>query len=198
MPFLKEQVNIINTHLRTRSLKDNRFQGGRFISLARLAIRQGTDKQITQPVEMNNNYEAAWVGIDDTYPLIVYHRKLGSAYTTIKQAQFGRGNSTVQETSDMLMIVYGKWEKIKITSEQLEAQIVASFPDNINPVEFAGLGLSLMQVNLSTSSSDSEVVFANEYRNVDFKLAPEDILISVRYNIVTQFNKNCYDFCCEQ
>lgn len=196
MPFLKQQVELINEHLKQVSLKDQRFQSGRFISLARLAVRKDGDQNITMPIEMNNNYEAAWVGIDDTFPLVVYHRKLGSVYATA-QRQMGRENNYIQEQADMLMVVFGKFANLKLTAEQLEAQIVASFPDVFPTAEIAGFGLTSMIVNLASSSSDSEVIFANEYRNVSYRLASEDIMLSVRYTIQTQFRKNCYDFCCD-
>ena len=196
MPFLNQQLNLINAHLRSHSLKDKRFQTGRFISLARLAVRNQGGTLVTMPVELNSRHEAAWVGIDDTYPLVVYHRKLGSQYAAVAKAEYGRGNPKLQETSDMLMVVYGKAQRLQLSASELEAQIVSGFPDNMDPAAVKDLGLTMMLVSLAQSTADSETVFAAEYKNVDFRLAPEDILLSVRYTITTQFNKNCYDFCC--
>lgn len=188
--FLKEQTELINNHLKAGALKGNRFQAGRFIPLARLATRG----EIAMPIELNVNNEAAWVGIDDTYPIIIYHRKLNSVYSINPDEQRGRKNNVVRENTDMLMVVFAKFANVKMTAEQLEAQIVAGFPDVIaTPPN----GLNNMVVTAAQSSSDSEAIFNNEYKNTPYKLAPEDIMLSVRYSIQTQFNKGCFDFCCD-
>jgi len=195
MPFLKEQIELINQHLKSGALKDGRFQVGDFNALARLAIKVDGNSKATLPVVMNRDYEAQWVGIDDQKPILVYHRKLTSQYSSAQKQQYGGGKNTLNEVSDMLMVVYANQNLIKLSHEQLEAQIITGFPDVIQKDLISPYGLSLMHVELTNSSVDSEQVFALEYRNVPFRLAPEDILLSIRYKILTQFRKNCYDFC---
>ena len=196
MPFLKQQIDIINTKLREVALADKRFDGSSINGLASLANYQKDDKVLTAPVIMDGNYEPKWVGLDDTFPATIYHRAIGINYAQINNSsQFGRGVNKLQQTADILMVVFGKYDRLKLTSEQFEALITASFPDEVEQGTIAPYKLDSMLVTLIGSNLVGAQVYGGEYGGLPVYISAEDILFSVRYRIETQFRKNCFAIC---
>ena len=199
MPFLKQQIEIINSELLERSLKDARFQSGRFESIAVDVSRDAGEGKIeTFPAIMNNNYEATPITVDDTYPIMIYHKIFSKVYSAENKGNFGDGNNYMIEKADCRMVVYGKYAALKLTAEQLEALITSGFPSGIAKSKIAAYKLDNMTVTLTGSILNAAVVFQEEYKGFDLFLAPEDILFSVRYNIESRFRKGCFTICdCE-
>lgn len=199
MPFLKEQIGIINSALLNSSLNEERFQGARIERLAWLANVKESERIFTMPVVIDKFAEMKYVGIDDTYPLTIYHRLLNNTYQKSGAKQgYGDNISRTVQTTDMLMVVSGTGNILKLTSEQLEAVLAVSFPDNIAATQIAALKLDYMTVTLLGSDMNNLNVFNTEYRNIDF-VPPEDLLLfSMRYQIETSFRKGCFKLCdCE-
>lgn len=196
MPFLKEQIGIVNSALLNSSLNEERFQGARIERLAWLANVQSNERIHTMPVLIDKFAEMKYVGIDDTYPLTIYHRMLSNAYVKATPRQgYGDNIKVMKQTTDMVMVVSGRANIIKLTSEQLEAVLAVGFPDNIAPSELADLKLDNMTVTLIGSDMNNLNVFNTEYRNIDF-VPPEDLLLfSMRYQIETSWKKGCFKLC---
>lgn len=194
MPFLKRQIEIINEELRENSLKDKRFQSGQYNAIAVDVSRNNEGKIETFPAVMNRNYEAESVGLNDTYPIVIYHKILSKSYTS-QVSQVGNGNKNQIEKTEVKMVVYGKYSSLKMTAEELEALITVGFPDSISKSKISGLKLDSMTVTLSSSNLLSAQVFAEEYKGFDMFLSSEDILFSVKYTIETRYRKGCFDIC---
>ena len=141
---------------------------------------------------MDDNYLPVDISIDDTYPIVVYHRVLTSSYTLLTGAQFGSGNPTVRQLNTVKMVVYGKYGALKLTREALEALIVTNFPDNINPPPFQ---LSQMLVQFTGSNYNSRQLWNEEYQGVDFRLSADDIFFSINYTMQSIFKKGCFKIC---
>ena len=93
------------------------------------------------------------------------------------------------------MVVSGRANIIKLTSEQLEALIANAFPDIIPAADLTDLKLDYMTVTLIGSDMNNLNVFNTEYRNIDF-VPPEDLLLfSMRYQIETSWKKGCFKLC---
>lgn len=199
MPFLKQQIEIINQELRERSLKDARFQAGRYEAIAVDVSREASEGKVqTFPAIMSSNYEAQEITVDDTYPLMIYHKVFSKAYSTEKLGGYGDGNNYMVERADCRMVVYGKYAALKLTAEQLEALIATGFPSAIAKTKIAAYKLDSMLVTLTGSILNSAVVFQEEYKGFDLFLGPEDILFSMRYSIESKFRKGCFTICdCE-
>lgn len=90
------------------------------------------------------------------------------------------------------MVVYGKIGKLNLTSEQLEAVISMNFPTILDK---NGTGVDSIFIRLSSSEIDSQKVFNEEYRNIMYRLCENDILLSFRYSIETNFRKGCFNIC---
>ncbi len=194
MPFVNEQIQIVNDSLQKLALSDARFSSGRYEGIA-VDVSRKTDTGIeTFPAIMDANYEAQPISVDDTYPIIIYHKITSKAYAKEK-GQYGDFEINVIETSNVKMVVYGKYAALKLTREQLEALITSNFPDQIATALIAPLKLDNMTVNLKSSNLNSAQVFTEEYKGIPLFLAPEDILFSVAYTIDTRFRKGCIKIC---
>jgi hypothetical protein len=196
VPFIKQQIQLVNQHLLTGCLADARFQSGRIEAIAVDVSRVNTNGGIeTFPAVMDTNYEAREIVTDDTYPIILYHKLLGKSYSTAATGNFGDGNKTFIEKLEVKLVVYGKYAALKLTTEQLESLITTGFPDAIAKQAIAPFKLDSMSVTLTGSNLNAAQVFMEEYKGFDLFLAPEDILFSIRYSIESRFRKNCFTIC---
>jgi hypothetical protein len=198
MPFLKQQIDIINTALLGGSLKDRRFQTGRFETIAVDVSRiSQAGKMETFPAIVSGNFEAKEVVFDDTFPITLYHKVLGKSYA-FEKSSVGDGNRNVLERVDCKMVVCGKRAALGLTAEQLEALITTGFPDAISKENILELRLDSMTVNLQSSNLNAAVVFQEEYKGFELFLSEGDILFSVKYIVESRFRKGCFTICdCE-
>ena len=206
MPFLNQQIEAVNQELRKSALKDARFQSGRIVSIANEVTRQDeAGKQTTFPCVMNKDYEATDITVDDNYPIQIYHKILAKKYALNniagQKSEFGDRNKYVVENVLVKMVVYGKFSKLKVTKEELEAIITTNFPDNMDAANNSLLnGLNLDSVTYAMQSSNflSKMVWNEEYTGNEFRLAPEDIFFSITYQIQSTWRKGCFQLCnCE-
>ncbi len=197
MPFLKEQVQIINAELRASCLADKRFQSGRYEALVVDVTRkeEGVSNK-TYPCVMSASYEAQPISVDDTYPIIIYHKVLSKNAINVQQVKnYGDGESVRGELLEMKMVVYGKYSALNMTAEQLEALITMNFPSAISYQKISGMKLDLMFAKWISSNLNSAQVFGEEYKGFELFLSPEDILFSVRYSIESRYRKGCFTIC---
>ena len=200
MPFLKQQIEIINNELREGSLSDMRFRSGRFETIAVDVSRVNASGGIeTFPAIMNTNYEAQELVVNDTFPIVLYHKILNKTYSSAPvTSNYGDGNRFVVEKAEVKMVVYAKYAAVKLSAEQLEALITAGFSDSIAKTKLAPFKLDSMTVTLTGSNLNAAQVFQEEYKGFDLFLAPEDILFSIKYTIESRFRKGCFNICdCE-
>lgn len=197
MPYLNELIGLVNDKIKSSSLTDKRFSGAKIAGIAYQVVRQETEDVLeVWPAIVELNKVEQYIGVDDAFPLTIYHRILNNAYADdAKTGQFGDGFTAQVCTTDAVMIVSGKRNPLKLTSEQLEALIVAGFPDQFINGSIDGLQLFSAKVVLRSSDMDSMRVFSNEYKNVQYFLSAEDIFFSMNYSIVSRYKKSCFNIC---
>lgn len=197
MPYLNELVILINEAIRTSSLTDKRFSSAKLEGIAVQVLRNGpNDAQEVFPAIVKLNEVERYIGVDDTYPLTIYHRILGNTYSEdAKQGQFGDGFTAQMCSTDALMVVFAKRSAIRMTAEQLEALLVAGFPDQFVQGQMDGLQIFSARATLTASTMDVFTVFSTEYRGTKFFLGPEDILFAMRYKIESRYRKSCFKIC---
>jgi hypothetical protein len=195
MPFLNEQILMVNDCLLRKALADARFKVGRYEGIAVDVSRRNDAGAIeTFPAIMDRDYEAQPVSVDDSYPLIIYHKVNNKTYA-IDKKQFGDRFTYMVETSQVKMLVYGKYAKLKLSREQLEALITSNFPDNISAATLAPYKLDNMAITLKGSNLNTTAVFNEEYKGIPLFLSAEDILFSISYTIDTKYRKECISIC---
>jgi len=197
MPFLKQQIEIVNSLLLQTAFADERFATARIEAIAVDCSRTESDNSISYfPAIMSENNEAQDITVDDTYGLIVYHKVLSSAYAPDTKNQFGDRNKYQKQVTRIKMVVYAKFDKVKLKKEQLEALIAVNFPDQIPDVLFKQpLKLDDMGVVLKSSNMISAQVWQEEYKGTPLRLAPEDIYFSMIYDLETSYRKGCFTIC---
>lgn len=129
------------------------------------------------------------IPIDDTYPLTVYHRVLSKPYAK-------NPNDTYTARCQMLMVVFGVKEKLKVDAEQLESQLISLFPKQFTKDDLAGLeGLTDVYFEILNSNLSARDVFNGEYTNSNLVVDADTILFSIRYDAEITFRKECLNFC---
>jgi hypothetical protein len=187
MPFLKEIINKVNQSLKTNAINDIRFASGRIENIARSIGRYNSENQLQVfPVVLTDSFDFKDISIDDTFPLIVYHKILSNSYTQ------QTSDRNYQSKTDVKMVVYGKVGRINLTPEQLEAVFSMNFPTILDK---SGTNLDSIYIRLLSSEMDGQKVFNEEYSNIDYRLSENDILISFRYSIESAFRKGCFNIC---
>lgn len=192
MPYLKQQIELVVNELRATALSDDRFQNGRFESIANDVARTNDNGGIEVfPASINNNNEVIEVTVDDTYPIIVYNKVIRTQHFIPNKDYAGyRGTRTFVK-----MIVYGKRSALNITQEQLAAVIEVNFPESINSSKIKDLKLSNMSVTITDTNLNSIQVFNEEYKGFQFCLSENDLYFSINYQIEATFQKGCFKIC---
>lgn len=195
MPFLQQQIEIVNTLLKAGPLNEQRFQSGRYEAIAVDVSRvNNDDTKIIMPAVIIEG-EPKYVGIDDTYPIIIYHRILSSSYSPLV-GSVGDGNKDMRQVTTVKMVVYGKRSALRLNIDELEGILVSGFPDSIPAALVAPLKLQYITVGLQRSNLNSLEVFAQEYKGVEVFIGAEDLLFSIEYQIESRFRKGCFPCPC--
>ncbi|HET6255867.1 MAG TPA: hypothetical protein VFE32_17450 [Puia sp.] len=198
MPFLDHIVGLINQGLQRGTLTDKRFASGEFNGIAMNVMRDkvtGGGKQSIPTVWISDG-EAKYIGIDDTAPLIIYH-KVQRSVTVPEPAskQFGDGQHRIKNSAILYMIVYADRSRIRLSADELEAVIISGFIDEIPKMEYPSEGFSSLIVSLSDTNFNSGAVFAQEYPGADNFLKPESILFQINYKVESSYRKDCLAIC---
>ena len=145
--------------------------------------------------------EYKYIGIDDAFPIMFYHRSNGSTITNDK-ISFGGGitdtlgnnniyaNSDLIERTDLSLMVFAQLKKIKMTITELKDVIYAIIPGNVDKVSCSNIGIKSAFINLSGANFNSNEIYLKEYKTTK-KLNPNFLLIEIKYNIESRFKKSC-------
>ncbi len=193
MPYLKEITTIINNELQATTLSDKRFDKGAFYSLARLVTRQDEENNATIPSIVDNNGDCTSLVITDVKSFIMYHRLINLSYD--KGDAFG-DNQLIQETATMRAVVYGRRKILKIEPELLIAAIQAGFLQELDVTNKNLYKLQKCNINITSINLNSEEVYSQEYSgDVAYRLKPNEIMASIEYTIISEYDKSCVDIC---
>ena len=192
MPYINKIVDYINTTLKGDTLARKAFQGGRFYSLAKQIVVQGTEEDTLRPFvfELNGRKEIDPF-INDVYSFQIYHRCNGQTFSFKNGQAFGDGVSIITETSNMIAVVYGDPERLAITQEDLAFLIVAGLPTNLGSIEIGNTSLGQIEIKAGTINHNSLQVFTAEYGTGVYPLKPQSIYFSLSYMIETNSDKGC-------
>lgn len=191
MLFLENKITLINQHLKQTALFDSRFQSGYFVNTAaKTAAIQNTEGPASYlPVVYNKPArEYSYIGLNDIYPVILYHKHIQTTYVDVELDER-------KEFNKMQLIVFGRLDYINLDAETLAAMVVAGFPTTVKRSNYANVPILINQITLTDSLTDTEAVFAKEYRNTAYQLGPQHALLQFGYTIESTYNKKCFDIC---
>jgi hypothetical protein len=188
MLFLSDKIKILNKILEAAFI-DKRFTGSLWVNeVVKTAVIQNTDEATkSAPVYFKDN-EYKYIGIDDTFPLIVYHKHVQSFFEEADGNERG-------ETNRMQMVVFGRLDYLRLNNEVLGSLFVAAFPSEIRKSAYNYLGISSLQPALIDGSTDTAAIVAREYPGFDYQLGPEHGMLLFNYTLESDYNRNCFKAC---
>lgn len=190
MPKLAEIVTLVDDALKASQFGTKRFQKGRWSGIAEL-IRTSEDETI--PCSVDNNGDAVKLGLDDTYPFEVYHRMLDGDFER-SEDDFG-SNAVRRETTDMVIIMMGDRNRLELTNEQIISGLALGFPFSLTATEVSALSLQSADFTIQGFDRDREFVWAREFKTKKAVLKTNTLLVSLRYQVVTEVFENCIGIC---
>lgn len=161
--------------------------------LAQSIVRTVGTEQELLPGVAGKDGEIKYVGIDDTAPIIIYHRNSGITTTRVTNRQgYGDGLSNLVNTYQMAMIVFIDHKKTKLYPEELFLFLQSNIPDAVKSEPYKNISIRTTNVILN-----SQLIFSAEYAGTAFKLPVEKSLFQINYTIESTFDKNCFAKCPE-
>lgn len=193
MPFNKEQIKIVNQSLMASAFTDARFSGSLINDIAYDIITTDNETKTIAPGEYDENGDGQLIDFSQNVPLTIYHKVTSTNYQ-INKEQYGRGNKYLVQEMNCYLIAYAKAPLIKLTPDQLETLLIVGLPDIVTNNLPQGIdNLTLTPIRSSTNQLEN---FNGEFKNIEFFLSQEDILIKVNYSLVSRFKKDCIAICC--
>lgn len=162
-------------------------------SLNGIAYTMLKEKDNSLPAVVDNEGEARYVGIDDKYNLMIYHRIMTTAPSK-KTSQYGDANTRTNITNRMSMVVFANRQKLKLTQEVLANYIVASLPTNIDKSILSQESLNNCTIDVLEINFNSSALYKREYLK-DSVLKPHQMLFEISYQIVYGFDSSCIKTC---
>jgi hypothetical protein len=195
MPFLDKQIKVLNQVLKAALLTDERFAGGILYGLTSSTIK--TDKDGSErafPYFINENGEPVDVIIDDTYPVMIYHKRAADSTLSVSESSFGDSQELTEE-QQMSMVVYGKGSRLRVSDEQMKSFIILAMPTEISRNLLSGIQIDKISITPTGAKMDSISVFNEEYQGSDYRLDQSDFLIKINYTLSSDFRRECIDIC---
>lgn len=146
----------------------------------------GIAKSATKDGNLMPYIDEKYIGIDDTYPAMMYHKLLSVASTTVPVSGYGDNEQSLQNTYQMAMIVYFSEGKCEFSADKLYTFIQASISGKIKSADYKSV-----RVGVTSASLNDSQVWAQEYGQAPFKLIGPQRLIQVNYSVVMVYNKEC-------
>lgn len=132
-----------------------------------------------------------YVGIDDVYPVRIYHR-LNSMTSSIKPGTgMGRVIGDQVNTYQLSMVIFLDGPKAKMYPDTFLLHLQANMPERITADPYKSI------VTLFGSAVfDSQLVYRQEYVSSDtYKLKEDQYFFKINYSIETTFSKGCFKKC---
>lgn len=150
--------------------------------LAELLLRD----DVTIPV-INDRY----VGIDDVYPIRIYHR-LNSMTSAIKQGTgMGRSAGDQANTYQLSMVVFLDNPKSNLYPDEFLLFAQANTPERLSIEPYKSV-----VTTFGSAVFDSLLVYRQEYVTSEtYRLKEDQFFFKINYSIETTFSKGCFKKC---
>lgn len=132
-----------------------------------------------------------YVGIDDIYPVRIYHR-LNSMSSSIKQGTgMGRSIGDQSNTYQLSMVVFLDHPKACLYPDEFLLTAQESVPERITLIPYKSI-----VTNFGSAVFDSQLVYRQEYVASDtYRLKADQFFFKINYSIETTFSKGCFKTC---
>lgn len=127
-----------------------------------------------------------YIGIDDTYPALLYHKQLSVSSTTVAGSGYGDELRDLQNTYQMAAILYFNENKCGQSADFIYTYIQAEITGILKTE-----GYKSVRVNVTSAILNDAQVWRQEYGESPYKLFGAQRLIQINYSIVIVFDKKC-------
>lgn len=135
--------------------------------------------------------DGKFVGIDDIYPVRIYHRLLSVSSKIVQRSGYGREVGLMSNTYSISMVVFLQHERAKLYPDELLLFIQSNMPDRMEWIPYKDILITFTGVQL-----DSQANWTQEYKaGTDYRLKSDQFLFKINYNIETTFSKGCFKEC---
>lgn len=132
-----------------------------------------------------------FVGIDDTYPVRIYHRVISMTSKVDPKGGYGNSAGDIINTYSVVMVVFLQHERSGKYPDELILHIQSNMPDMIRLIPYKNI-----RVIFTGAGLDSQSNWAQEYRTGDnYRLKSDQFLFKINYSIETTFSKGCFKEC---
>lgn len=170
-------------------------ENAQILGVASLVRTTKGGKQVTWPATYTGKGEQEFAGIDDKYDVCSYHRALNMSVGAATGATYGDVKTNVRLQHRMSLVIYAHRDKLKMSADQLALMLHFWLPESLTkderPQDFYSVNINVSDVVLN-----EEAVFNEEFKNVDFFLGPEHVLLKCNYVIESVLNKRCFNTKC--
>lgn len=195
MPYLKCIVDYINKTLNEELFAGDCFSNRKVIGLAQSLPKNSGEKIQLLPSYVNNDGEANYVGPEEDYDLIIYHRITSILVTRANLKAYGDTRQLDANVAKIGLVVFGRRDKLKLTNDELAILLQASMPQAATKEILKQLQFQAANINLTEIVLTDLQVFQEEFQNVTYFLKPEQFLFKINYTIESAFLKECFKKC---
>lgn len=152
----------------------------------------GIAKSTARGNEVLPNVQGVYVGLDDVYPAIIYH-KLNTMVSNIRQTNsYGDTIADVVNTYGLSMVIYNQSNRTCLSNEDLMLLIQANMPELLTNEHYKSVS-----ARVTSAVFDDAAVYQQEYQNSDYRLGENHGLMQINYQLETVFKKGCFINCPE-
>lgn len=174
-----------------RSIRDIISSLNETIELPKGSEVNGVAELVSRDESTLPEIDGKFVGIDDIYPVRIYHRILSMSSKIDTKGGYGNAVGDVVNTYSITMVVFLQHERAGRYPDELILLIQANMPDRLKIVPYKDI-----KVTFTGAQLDSQSTWVQEYRTgADYRLKSDQFLFKINYNIETTFSKGCFKEC---
>lgn len=133
--------------------------------------------------------EIRYVGIDDKYSVLLYHKLNSVSVKTDPRRGFGNSTGPINNSYSISLVVYNNRKKTKQFADELSSLIQSQFPDTVKLEPYQSINIFFNSVILNDLQ-----VWQQEY-SIEYQLPPDHNLFQINYTVEATFLKGCFITC---
>lgn len=167
-------------------------RGEKIFGIAASVLRMQGAVVERMPGVVKADGEIMYVGIDDVYSLMIYH-KINSS--TIRQLSNGIGDNygDIRNVFSMSAIIYWDTSRLNLYSDQMLLMLQSRMPLGIRGI----VDVKNINIVLTDANTNTHQVYQQEYESEEqLKPLPAHMhIMQLNYNIESTTNPECYRQC---